>query len=552
MWFGDLVTMQWWDDLWLKESFADFMGAFSLVEATRFTNGWITFANNRKAWAYRADQLPSTHPVTADIRDLEDAKLNFDGITYAKGALGAQAARRLRRPGRVPGGRAPLLQAARVRQHPARATCSSVLAETSGRDMTSLVARRGCRRRASTSLTPQVTYDARGPDHRARRPPGGRRLAPGAAAAPGRGGPVPASPRTARWCATPAPRPTSPGARTVVARAGRGRAARPGPGQRRRPDVLQDPLRRGLPGHAARPPRRHHRPAGAGAVLVGAVEPDAGRADARPGLRRAWCCAFAGRETRHRRPPDAARLGAVRARPLRRAGLARGGRPGAGRGRAARSCGSRSRAASTSWPGPGSSPPSRRPDADLQLLGGLLAGTAEIDGLDVDQELRWAFLVPAGRARRGRRGGRGRRAGPRRHGVRQAAPRAVPGRAPLGRGQGPGVGGGGGVGHAVQRARRGDDRGLRAALAAGAAGAVHRLGTSRRSSGSGPSGPSRSAWTWSRACSPGSRTTRRPSTATDAWLTAHPDAAPALRRLVLEARDDLARALRAQECDARA
>ncbi|MFJ5266136.1 aminopeptidase N [Streptomyces sp. NPDC088387] len=86
MWFGDLVTMEWWDDLWLKESFADFMGAFSLVGATRFTDGWITFANRRKAWAYRADQLPSTHPITADIRDLQDAKLNFDGITYAKGA----------------------------------------------------------------------------------------------------------------------------------------------------------------------------------------------------------------------------------------------------------------------------------------------------------------------------------------------------------------------------------------------------------------------------------------------------------------------------------
>ncbi|WP_299527491.1 aminopeptidase N [uncultured Streptomyces sp.] len=86
MWFGDLVTMRWWDDLWLKESFADFMGSFSLVEATRFDQAWVTFANNRKAWAYRADQLPSTHPITADIRDLEDAKLNFDGITYAKGA----------------------------------------------------------------------------------------------------------------------------------------------------------------------------------------------------------------------------------------------------------------------------------------------------------------------------------------------------------------------------------------------------------------------------------------------------------------------------------
>ncbi|CAM5695211.1 Aminopeptidase N OS=Streptomyces fumanus OX=67302 GN=GCM10018772_04220 PE=3 SV=1 [Streptomyces fumanus] len=74
MWFGDLVTMEWWDDLWLKESFADYMGAFANVGATRFTDAWITFANRRKAWAYRADQLPSTHPVTADIRDLEDAK----------------------------------------------------------------------------------------------------------------------------------------------------------------------------------------------------------------------------------------------------------------------------------------------------------------------------------------------------------------------------------------------------------------------------------------------------------------------------------------------
>ena len=86
MWFGDLVTMQWWDDLWLKESFADFMGAYSQVAATRYDAGWITFANRRKAWAYRQDQLPTTHPITADIHDLEDAKLNFDGITYAKGA----------------------------------------------------------------------------------------------------------------------------------------------------------------------------------------------------------------------------------------------------------------------------------------------------------------------------------------------------------------------------------------------------------------------------------------------------------------------------------
>ena len=86
MWFGDLVTMRWWDDLWLKESFADFMGSYGSVGATRWKNAWVSFANRRKAWAYRQDQLPSTHPIVATINDLEDAKLNFDGITYAKGA----------------------------------------------------------------------------------------------------------------------------------------------------------------------------------------------------------------------------------------------------------------------------------------------------------------------------------------------------------------------------------------------------------------------------------------------------------------------------------
>ncbi len=86
MWFGDLVTMRWWDDLWLKESFADYMGTHASAAATRFTDAWARFANQRKAWAYQQDQLPSTHPIVADIPDLEAAKLNFDGITYAKGA----------------------------------------------------------------------------------------------------------------------------------------------------------------------------------------------------------------------------------------------------------------------------------------------------------------------------------------------------------------------------------------------------------------------------------------------------------------------------------
>ncbi|MFJ1804902.1 MULTISPECIES: aminopeptidase N [unclassified Streptomyces] len=160
MWFGDLVTMVWWDDLWLKESFADFMGTFANVGATRFTDAWITFANRRKAWAYRADQLPSTHPITADIRDLQDAKLNFDGITYAKGAsvlkqLVAYV------------GQDAFLEGARryFKRHAYGNTrlgdLLSVLAETSGRDMGGW-ARSWLQTAGVNALTPQVLLDPRG------------------------------------------------------------------------------------------------------------------------------------------------------------------------------------------------------------------------------------------------------------------------------------------------------------------------------------------------------------------------------------------------------
>lgn len=86
MWFGDLVTMKWWNDLWLNESFAEFTSTLATAEATDWHDAWATFTSGEKSWGQNQDQLPTTHPIVAPINDLNDTQVNFDGITYAKGA----------------------------------------------------------------------------------------------------------------------------------------------------------------------------------------------------------------------------------------------------------------------------------------------------------------------------------------------------------------------------------------------------------------------------------------------------------------------------------
>ena len=183
MWFGDLVTMRWWDDLWLNESFATYASVLCQAEATRWSHAWTTFANVEKTWAYRQDQLPSTHPISADIRDLEDVEVNFDGITYAKGASVLKQLVAWVGRDEFFAGLARVLPAARVGQHDA-ARPAAVLEETSGRDLDGVVEGVAARRPGSTRCDPSFEVDSEGRFSVLRRRAGGRRIAPDAAVAP--------------------------------------------------------------------------------------------------------------------------------------------------------------------------------------------------------------------------------------------------------------------------------------------------------------------------------------------------------------------------------
>ncbi|MGW0333921.1 aminopeptidase N [Streptomyces sp. NPDC003011] len=546
MWFGDLVTMEWWDDLWLKESFADFMGAFSLVGATRFQDGWITFANRRKAWAYRADQLPSTHPVTADIRDLQDAKLNFDGITYAKGAsvlkqLVAYA------------GQDAFLEGARryFKRHAYGNTrlgdLLSVLEETSGRDMGAW-SRAWLQTAGVNALTPQVLLAADGrvdelavvqeaaeshPELRPHRVAVGlyRRGAEGALERYARAEADVDGPRTvvAELAGAEAPdlilvndddltyckiRFDTASLETLKAHLG----------------DLTDPLARALCWSAlwnmtrdALLPARD---------FVDLVLRFAGRESDIGVLQmlHAWAnsslvnyVAPEWRETGGRLLAEGA------LRELRAAG------PGSERQLAW----ARFFASVASGP------------ADLRLLQGLLAGTEQIEGLEVDQELRWAFLEPlaahgaADEAVLAAELARDDTASGKRHQVRCLAAR--PSAAVKAQAWAQVVESDALSNALVEATIAGFDRPSQRELLAPYApkyfDVIERVWRERSI---------QIAMHVVQGMFPSLQHSRATLDATDAWLAAHEDAAPALRRLVREARDDLARALRGQACDAEA
>ncbi|MCQ9136199.1 aminopeptidase N [Streptomyces hilarionis] len=539
MWFGDLVTMVWWDDLWLKESFADFMGTFANVGATRFKDAWITFANRRKAWAYRADQLPSTHPITADIRDLQDAKLNFDGITYAKGAsvlkqLVAYV------------GQDAFLEGARryFKRHAYGNTrlgdLLSVLGETSGRDMAGW-ARSWLQTAGVNSLTPQVLLDPRGrvdelavlqeaaETHPELRP---HRVAIGLYRREGD--------RVVRYARAEA---DVDGPRTVITELAGEQA----------PDLvlvndddltyckirfdetslatlrghlgdLSDPLARALCWSALwNLTRDALLPAADFVDLVTRFahrESDIGVLQ----MLHAWAdSALVHYAPQDWRPAGERALARVAERDLRAA------EPGSGHQLAwARFFASVASSAE-----------------DLDLLRALLDGTAKIDGLEVDQELRWAFLEPltahgvVDEAALAAELARDDTASGKRHQVRCLAARpsaAVKAQAWAQLMESDTLS------NALTEATiagfaQPSQRELLAPYTQKYFAAIGRIWEQRSI---------QSAMNVVRGLFPALQDSPETLAATDAWLAAHESAAPALRRLVLEARDDLARALRAQ------
>ena len=387
MWFGDLVTMRWWDDLWLNESFAEFCAALASAEATRYTDAWTTFATGRKAWGYVQDQLPSTHPIAADVPTLSEAIANFDGISYAKGAsVLRQLVAMIGRDSFFAGIRAYF--AAYGWGNATLADWLSTLEASSGTSLTDW-SKAWLETAGPSTLRSEFERRCRRPFHLVRGAAGSARRAPDAAAAPDRHRPVQPGRRVAR-AHKPGPgrhrrRPDGD------SRAGRRRAAGPHRAERRRSELRDHPVRRPLDRDPDLVDRPAQRLAGAGHLLDlgyrhGPPRPSCRCPRSSPWWRAAWPA--------NRRSPRCRACwrsaGSCCARwPIRP------GRPrptGSWPTLVGGCCWPPSRAATTSLPGRSCSAGARRQVEQLDLIGGLLDGTAGPAGLTVGTELRWALL----------------------------------------------------------------------------------------------------------------------------------------------------------------
>ena len=365
MWFGDLVTMRWWDDLWLNESFANWAGFGVAASATRFTQAWTTFALSQKAWAYVQDQLPSTHPVVADIPGLEGMFQNFDGITYAKGASV------LKQLVAFVGYDAFLAGVNRYFERHAwgNATLADLLVEleaSSGRDLGAW-ARVWLQEPGVTTLQAHVELDAEGryASVRIEQLPATRPVGVSQVLRPHR-----VAIGVYRWAELDGRRRLVRDARVEVdvlgadvgrPRAGRRSGGRPPAGQRRRPDLRQGAPGPGEHGDGAGRCRRPGRVPAPGAGLGRAVGAGARPGDAGPGVhrRRADRAGSRGPAGDHRHRP---RSDAPGQRPVRGPGAAcrRGAAHVRGGPRRCSTLPSRAPTGSSPWPGCTSSrPPSR-------------------------------------------------------------------------------------------------------------------------------------------------------------------------------------------------
>ncbi len=393
MWFGDLVTMRWWDDLWLNESFAEWACYHAAVENTSYTESWTGFTNARKNWALRQDQLPSTHPIAADNYDLRAVEVNFDGITYAKGA---SVLKQLVAWVGIDGFLAGLRQYFKDHAYGNAEFVDllTALEKSSGRELDAW-AKEWLQTSGVNTLSPEFALTADGAYASFGVKPDRGRRQPDPAPPPHRHRPL----RRARRSPGPSAqrRDRHRGRAHHHRRARRRAAARPPAAQRRRPDLRQDPARRALARHGGPRPADARRLAGSRPVLGRRVGHDPRRGDEGVATTSPWSC-----RTSAARPT---RSGSARSRatppspststPTLTAGTS-SGRPG--RPVCATCC---------TQPSPGSNAQliflrlyagALVTDEGTAEIAGLLDGRVTIEGLDIDTDLRWVLLVGLAKA----------------------------------------------------------------------------------------------------------------------------------------------------------